>query len=413
MIEARKQQDVGGGAMIVVATALLAIGVVMVTSTTAPLDRPLLGPGWWKTTYSRQALFAIVGFVAMLLTSRVASRILASPAARRNVSWAVFVVATACLVAALIPGLADAHRGSQRWIRLPVSGFPIGFQPSELAKLAMVVVLASILSRRGADPRDWRRCFLPAAGVVAVCTALVGKADFGTAVLLSGVGIAMLLVAGCRLSHLAGLAAVGACGMAGLLFAVPYRLARITAFLSFGSDPRGHGYQPLQSLTAIASGGWTGTGLGSGLQKHGYLPECHSDFIFAIICEEMGLLGGGLVILLFFTLVVLGLRAMLSAATRFERLCALGLTVMFGLQATMNIAVVTVVTPTTGIPLPLVSSGGSGLMVFCLAAGILSAIAARGGTGAFVTAADPADGTFDGTEEIENATSRLQGTVTW
>jgi cell division protein FtsW len=166
--------------------------------------------------------------------------------------------------------------------------------------------------------------------------------------------------------------------MTALLYAAPYRLARITAYMDFWAEPQGNGYQPLQSLTTIASGGWLGTGLGSGVQKYGYLPESHSDFVFAVICEEMGLFGAALVIALYGVLVWLGLRTMLAAPSRFERMLAFGLTATFGLQAVMNIAVVTVVTPTTGISLPLISAGGSGVLTFCLAAGVLAAVAIRG-----------------------------------
>ena len=209
---------------------------------------------------------------------------------------------------------------------------------------------------------------------------LVGKEDFGTSVLLGGVGGSMLFVAGCRLRHLGGAAAVGAWSLIALLYSAPYRVARLAAFRDLWGDPQGAGYQPIQSLAAIASGGWFGTGLGSGIQKHGYLPECRSDFIFAVMCEEMGTLGGGLVLALFSLFVLLGIRTMLAAPTRFERLLAFGLTATIGLQAAMNVAVVTVLAPTTGIPLPLISAGGSGMLTSCGAVGVLAAIAARAGT---------------------------------
>ena len=191
----------------------------------------------------------------------------------------------------------------------------------------------------------------------------------------------MLFVAGCRMRHLALLGVLGTCALTALLYSAPYRLDRITAFKSFWADPLGGGYQPLQSLTTIASGGWFGAGLGAGVQKYGYLPECHADFIFAVLCEEMGAFGGAVVIALFCAFVWCGLRAMLMARSRFERLLAFGLTATVGLQAAMNIAVVTVAVPTTGISLPLISAGGSGLLTFCLATGVLAAIAARGSEG--------------------------------
>jgi cell division protein FtsW len=162
-----------------------------------------------------------------------------------------------------------------------------------------------------------------------------------------------------------------------LLFAAPYRLARIAAYQDFWGDPQGVGYQPLQSMVTIASGGWWGTGLGSGVQKYGYLPESHTDFVFAVLCEELGVFGGALVILLFCAFVWMGIRTMLSARTRFERLLAFGLTFLIAMQAAMNVAVVTVMMPTTGVPLPMLSAGGSGLFTVCVGVGLLAAIAHR------------------------------------
>jgi len=364
--------------LIVVVAALMAIGLVMVASTTASLDRSLFASPMLRTAFGRQTLFVIVGFAAMLATSRVAPFILASPVLSRRVTKVLFAATLLCLVGALLPGLSDAHRGSQRWLSIEVGGMELGFQPSEFAKLTLVAMLAWIIAGQGANPRSLRACFLPGAVAIGACVLLIGKEDFGTGALLAAVGGAMLLAGGCRLRHLTLLIGVGTCAMTALLFAAPYRVARITAYMDFWADPQGNGYQPLQSLTTIASGGWFGTGLGSGVQKYGYLPESHSDFVFAVICEEMGLLGAALVIALYGFLVWLGVRTMLAAPSRFERMLAFGLTATFGLQAVMNIAVVTVVTPTTGISLPLISAGGSGVLTFCLNAGVLAAVAIRG-----------------------------------
>ncbi len=386
--------------MVIVATMLMLIGLVMVASTSASLDRSLFESPLLAAPFGRQAVFVLAGLFVLLLTSRAAAPLLGSPILRRRCAQALFILTLICLVAALLPGLADAHRGSNRWLRFAVGGMNIGFQPSELAKVAMVAMLASLLAfdvtdarnpsriavrfpkwaalfDGGADPRSLKHGFLPASVAIGLCVLLVGKEDFGTSVLLAGVGVAMLFVARCRLRHLAMLAGLGTGALAMLLFAAPYRIARIVAYKDFWSDPRGGGYQPLQSLTTIASGGWFGTGLGSGVQKYGYLPESHTDFIFAVICEEMGVFGAALVMALFCALMYLGLRTMLAAPSRFERLLAFGLTATLGLQAAMNIAVVTVVTPTTGISLPLVSAGGSGLLTFCLVTGLLAAMARR------------------------------------
>ena len=366
------------GAIILVSATLISIGLIIVASATAGLDRPLLGPRVWTTTFGRQVIFALAGIAIMFITARIAPAALGSALVRRRACQLLFVAAVVLLALALVPGFADPHRGSHRWLRLAPIGINAGFQPSELAKLAMVAFLAWLLAERSVSPRSFRACFLPAAIAIGICLALVGKENFGTAALLACIAGAMLLVAGCAMRHLLLFCGAGACGLAVLLFAAPYRIARLAAYREFWDDPQGKGYQPLQSLTAIASGGWFGTGLGAGIQKYGYLPESHSDFVFAVLCEEMGIFGGALVILLFCAFAWVGLRTMRMARSPFERLLAFGLTFLVTLQAAMNIAVVTVWVPTTGVPLPMLSAGGSGLITTCVAVGVLAAIAARG-----------------------------------
>ncbi len=372
-------RTVSPAAIILVAAMLLSIGLVMVGSATASLDRPLLTDAPWTTPFGRQAIFILLGLAIMLATARLGVSALASPTLRSRIPKMLFAGSLILLAAALVPGLADPHRGSQRWLRLGGIGLGFGFQPSELAKLALMVALASLLGEGRADPRSFVRGFVPAALMVGACVALVGKENFGTAALLGLAAGALMLMAGCRWHHLVIIAGLGACGMTMLLYAAPYRLERIAAYQDFWADPRGDGYQPLQSLVTIASGGWFGTGLGAGVQKYGYLPESHTDFVFAVLCEELGVFGGALVILLFCAFVWLGLRTMLAARTPFERLLAFGLTFLVATQAAMNMAVVTVVTPTTGVPLPMLSAGGSGMFTVCAMIGLIAAVAARGG----------------------------------
>jgi len=380
MVGIDRANPVRPAAVILIAAMLMSMGLVMVGSATASLDPGapgLLAPRIWTTPFGRQAIFVLIGLAIMLLTARLGTPLLASPSVRARLPNILFALAVALLAAALVPGLADPHRGSQRWLHLGRLGIELGFQPSELAKLSLVAFLASLLGERRANPRSFGRAFLPATLAIAVCVGLVGKENFGTAALLACAAGAILLVAGCRLHHLLLIVGLGAAGLTILLFAAPYRLARIAAYRDFWGDPQGDGYQPLQSLVTIASGGWWGTGLGSGVQKYGYLPESHTDFVFAVLCEELGAFGGALVILLFCAFVWVGIRTMLAARTRFERLLAFGLTFLVALQAAMNIAVVTVMTPTTGVPLPMLSAGGSGLFTVCAAVGLLAAIAHR------------------------------------
>ncbi len=376
------QRTVQPAAVVLIAAMLMSIGLVMVASATASLDQPVFATRIWTTALGRQGIFILAGLGIILATAWLSDRILSSPVLRVRMSRVLFVIATLLLAAALIPGLANPHRGSHRWLGLSPLGLAIGFQPSELAKLALVVLLASLLGDRDANPRSFFRAFMPAMGAIAICVALVGKENFGTAVLLAVVAVGVLFMAGCRLHHLLLIGAIGVAGLTVLLYAAPYRLARIAAFRDFWGDPQGAGYQPLQSLVTIASGGWFGAGLGSGIQKYGYLPESHTDFVFAVVCEELGIFGGGLVIGLFCAFVWVGLRTMLAAATPFERLLAFGLAFVVAVQAAMNIAVVTVMTPTTGVPLPMLSAGGSGMFMTCAMVGVLAAVAARGGRSA-------------------------------
>lgn len=378
MEDVKSYPPVRPGALILVSVALMAVGVVMVGSATAELDRSLLGPGFLSTPLGRQLMFVGVGIVVMVVTCRGATAAFRSEWLRHRVPQIVFALAVALLLAALLPGLADPHRGSHRWLSFTPLGFDVGFQPSELGKLAIIAFLAWLLAERGVDVGSFRTGFVPAALAVGLCVALVGKENFGTAALIACVSGGMLIVAGCRFRHLALLGGVGACGLAALVLVAPYRLARIAAYNDFWGDPQGSGYQPIQSLAAIASGGWFGRGLGESVQKYGYLPESHTDFVYAILCEETGVFGGLLVILLFGVIAWLGLRTMIAARTPFERLIAFGLTFFVTLQAALNMAVVTALTPTTGVPLPMLSAGGSGLLTTCVAIGILAGVAARG-----------------------------------
>jgi len=370
--------------LILLTAVLMAVGLVMVTSSTAPVDRSMLDGPWWRSPVGRQGMFVLAGLAIMAITARLGCAALSWASFRRVVPPAVFVILAVLLAATLIPGIGDERRGSHRWLVLAPAWTGLSFQPSELAKLTLVMLLAWLLGERGTDPRSFRSAFLPASAAIGGYVLLVGTANFGTAALLAGVGGMMLLVAGCCWRHLFLLGSLGGCGMAGLLYAAPYRLARLAAYRDIWAEPRGAGYQPLQSLATIASGGWLGKGLGAGVQKYGYLPDSHSDFIFSVLCEEAGFLGGVVVIAMFCGLTWLGMRVMAQARSPLERLLAFGLTATIGLQAVMNIAVVTVMAPTTGISLPLVSAGGSGLMAFSFSVGLLGAIAHRNAGGEVV-----------------------------
>ncbi|MFQ5413667.1 MAG: FtsW/RodA/SpoVE family cell cycle protein [Phycisphaerae bacterium] len=383
-----------------IAVALLLSGIVMVASTSTSLDVGL--PLWpvWKAPAGRQCIFAVMGMLAMAATYRVAPAVLARPRVARGVAIVLFGVAVTGLLAVWVTSLGAARHGSRRWLGGGPAWMGLAFQPSEFTKLAMVACLAALLggAERGVSDRTRypfgadrspRRRLLAAAIVIAASVGLVGIADFGTAALLGVVGGLVLLVAGCPWRYLLATLGAGVAGLAGLFYLEPYRMKRITSFLHLWDHARDIAYHPVQSLVTIASGGWTGVGLGAGVQQHGYLPESRTDFIFSVICEETGVLGGCLIIALYAAFVWISLRTVLGARSGFERLLAFGVAVTFALQAVMNIAVVTVSAPTTGISLPLVSAGGSGIVCFCAAIGLLGAVARRGGEAGPAPAAQP------------------------
>jgi cell division protein FtsW len=253
---------------------------------------------------------------------------------------------------------------------------PANLQPSELAKLAVIFYLAWFLERRrhpeGFGMNDWKRTILPAIAPVLVFVGLVIlEPDLGTAVEIFIIAVAMLYVAGLNVKYIAGagLAAIPIVYL--LIVRVPYRLERVIAFLDPTADPQGRGFQLLQSLIAVGSGGFTGVGLMESKQKLFYLPEAHTDFIFAVLCEELGFIGGAIVLSLFAIYGWRGIRSAFRTTDEFGRFAALGITVMILSQTLINLGVVLGMMPTKGIPLPFISYGGSSLLVMLLATGVL------------------------------------------
>ena len=354
----------------VVAASLMAIGVIMVFSATASLTSPPITQNPLTNSSFRQAMFAVAALIGLLLVGlmpyewwRIRPSGLFQPAI-----W-LMILAVGLQVAVYAVG--HERKGATRWLSLG----GLSFQPSEVAKLAVVVFFAAYCSRyRERVPRFWTG-LLPALLILGGVVALVGREDFGTAVLLLAVGGCILLAGGARIWHLCLLSLPAMAGLVYLVLSKTHRVERITTFLNPDADPQGTGYQAIQSLISIASGGWMGRGLGQGIQKYDYLPEAHNDFIFSVICEELGIIGGAAVILLFVVLVWQGRKAMLAASTEFGRLLALGATTTIGFQAALNIAVVTVSVPTKGIGLPLVSAGGTGVVFLGILTGLLVNVA--------------------------------------
>ena len=273
------------------------------------------------------------------------------------------------LLLALVAVLFRAPiNGTRRWIDLG----PISVQPSEFAKIGLVVALAALLSRRQGELDDAKRTLLPVAGLLALLGGLVLlQPDFGTALSYFAIAGAMLFYAGLRFRWFAGAALLALPALVAYAWSAPYRRARILAFLHPESDPLGTGYQALQSLIAVGTGGVAGLGLGDGKQKLFFLPYPYTDFIYAIVGEELGLIGCAVVLGLFGLLFARGMRAAVNAPDAFGRLLGVGLAVMIVAQALVNVSVVLALLPTKGIPLPFLSYGGSALWADLIAVGVL------------------------------------------
>ncbi len=349
-----------------VTLALCLLGAVMIFSASAVTAEHQYGRPYIFLV--RQAAWLILGIFGMFALMRTDYRRLREPA----------VVCTAvCVVLLMLVGtfFLDKSHATHRWIKFG----PIGIQPSELAKLAIILYLAWFLDlkRRNASAMefskdDFLQTILPAVGPILLFVLLIVlQPDLGTSVDIVLIATAILFVAGLSWKWLVVGGATALPMLYLLISHVSYRQARIMAFLNPDSDPLGSGFQLLQSLIAVGSGGFTGVGLMESKQKLFYLPEAHTDFIYAVICEELGFIGAILVITLFGIYAWRGLRAAFSAPDGFGRLLALGITAMVLSQALINFVVVLGMVPTKGIPLPFVSYGGSSLLVMLLATGVL------------------------------------------
>jgi cell division protein FtsW len=342
------------------ATAGLALfGIVMVYSASAVMAQEENGNQYYYVM--KQGIWTAIGFGAMLVMMQFDYQRLRD---KRIVYGLLALTGLLLLAVFAFPRINGAHR----WIRF--AGFSV--QPSELSKLALAVFLAYFLEKRAGEEGSLLRTFLPCIVVTGVMAALVLKEpDLGTAMMLAVVCVVMCYTAGARLLHL-GLAAAPALVIgAGMLIFVPWRLQRLVTFTNPWGDPQNTGFQVVQSLIAIGSGGTGGLGFAQGKQKMFFLPFAHSDFIFAVVGEELGLFGALSVVTVFGILLWRGLRAALRAPDRFGMLLGLGLVMAIVVQALFNISVVLSLLPTKGIPLPFISYGGSSLVPTLVAMGIL------------------------------------------
>jgi cell division protein FtsW len=346
--------------IIIAILLLLAIGVLMVYSASAAFAYHKYGDAFYFA--KRQFLFAALGVFLMFIVANIDPK--------KFYDWAFpgLLICFGLLILVLIPGVGILRNGARSW--LGIGAFSI--QPSEFMKLAMIAFLARLFSQPDYQITQFTKGFLPGLFVLGTAFGLIMlQPDLGSGTVLVGTGVALIFAAGARLKHLVGFAMLGLVGFVGLVLVAPYRIKRITAFLDPWQDPLGTGYQIIQSLYAIGPGGLLGLGLGMSRQKHLYLPEPHTDFIFSILSEELGFLGAGTVIILFAIIVWRGIRTAIGAPDLFTSLVATGITGMIMIQAVINIGVVSGAFPVTGITLPFLSYGGSSLTLTLMAVGIL------------------------------------------
>lgn len=342
---------------------LLGFGVVMVLNVSYFHAEARYGDPY--LFFRKHVLAVTAGIAVMLLASRLRLELLER--------WATVMLplCVAALLLVLTPGIGAARGGAQRWIAL--GGFSL--QPSEFVKFGMVLFLARWISRRGDRLAHFSTGVLPVLVSVGVCSALIlGQPDFGTAVILGVLLLLMLFVGGARPAHLLALVALGTLGMLAAVQVAPYRMRRLLAFLDPWEHSQDAGFQLVQSLIAFGSGGLTGVGLGQSKQKMLFLPEAHTDFIFALVGEELGLVGAVAVLALFAVVALRGFRVAARHPDGFASLLAFGLTAVLVLSAVVNVGVVLGMLPTKGLPLPFLSYGGSALLATMLEVGVLAAL---------------------------------------
>lgn len=343
---------------------ILTIGLVMLFSASYVFADTYYGNSYYFIT--KQAIFAVVGVLLMLFVSKIDYHFI------RRFAIPFYLIMVAFLVVMLILPPMVAGTSVKRWFSIG----PINFQPSELAKFAVILLLAHLIAANQKLMKTFRFGFLFLGLIVAlVCVLVVLEPHLSATVLIFLIGAVMMVVGGLQLRYIFGGLGIAAIGIIAVLSGVlKYAQDRITFWLDPWSAPVGEGYQTIQSLLSIGSGGWLGKGLGQSRQKHLWVPEPHNDFIFAIVCEELGFIGAMIIIILFCLLMWRGFVIAMKAPDKFGSMLALGLTFQVGLQMGLNVLVVTNTIPNTGISLPFFSYGGTSLMILLLEMGVILSI---------------------------------------
>ena len=346
--------------LLMVALGLVGIGIVMVYSTSAIIAGDRFGDPYYFLR--RQALYAGAGFLLMIMMMFIPYEIL------KRFAYPIFILSVLLLIAVLIPGIGHRAGGSMRWLK--IGGFT--FQPSEFAKLGLIIFLAYFLTKKEEKIRSFSFSFLPTILLSGLVIALVLKEpDFGAALFLTAMVFILLFISGARVIYIAGAFLLSAPVVYVLLMNAEYRYKRLISFIRPWEDSTGTSFQIIQSFLSFGSGGLFGLGLGEGRQKLFFLPAPHTDFIFSIIGEELGLVGAVGVVLLFFILAFRGIQIGISIQDKFGSYLALGITLMISLQAVINMGVVLGLLPTKGLTLPFISYGGTSLIANFIGLGIL------------------------------------------
>jgi cell division protein FtsW len=366
-VAAAEHERTGQVLLASVVAVLCVIGLVMVLSASSVLALREGGSSWLY--FRKQVMWVVAGTVALVLAARTDYRLL------RRLGGPLLLLSVGLLVVVLLPGVGVTAGGSTRWLEFG----PLRMQPSELAKMGLLVFGADLLARRGGDEETLLRAmrsYLLAFLVVAVL--VLAQPDLGTTLVAGSVVLCVLFVAGTPLGAMTGLLATSAVAAFVLGMIEPYRRERMLSFIDPFADAGNTGYQVVQSLVGLGTGRITGVGVGASRAKWGFLPNAHTDFIFSIIGEELGLVGSLLVLGLFMAFTVLGIRAALRAPDRFGSLLAAGITAWVTGQAFINIGAVLGVLPVSGVPLPFVSFGGTAMVLLMGAVGVLLNVAGQG-----------------------------------
>ncbi len=358
--------------IIYLVTTLLVIGTIMIYSATSARAVGSLNP--INLTFLKHILWVVFAIIGMLTMMKLDYYYI------QKYSKLILVIALALLIIVLIPGIGTTTNGASRWIRI---GSYFGFQPSEFAKLAMIIFMSSYIATKQEKMANFTKGFLIPVILIGLVSLLILKEpDLGTAIFVSLISFILIIVGGTRIVYVVFTLMAAAPHIYSIIYKIQaYQKARLLAFLDPWKDPEGIGYQIIQSWIALGSGGLTGLGLGESRQKLFFLPESSSDFIFSIIGEELGFIGTTGIIIIFVLLAWQGMRVCRSAPDMLGFSLALGITLSITLQSAINIAVATGAMPTTGLPLPFISAGGSSLLLSSIGIGILLNIAKKSKTG--------------------------------